>query len=241
MEIIPAIDIRDGKCVRLVQGRFEDELIFSREPVSMARLWKKKGARRLHIVDLDGAYVGTPQNLDVVTDIVRTVKIPVQMGGGIRDLETVEEVFNCGVQWAVLGTSACASSGFVRAACDKYSGRILVGIDAKDGMVAVKGWREVTSIKATELGIMVKGLGIKTVIFTDIRRDGMLCGPNIESIMEFLQTSKVKVIAAGGISSLKDVENLKSLETLGVEGVIIGRALYTGLVDLRAAINLAEG
>jgi phosphoribosylformimino-5-aminoimidazole carboxamide ribotide isomerase len=239
MVVIPAIDIRDGICVRLTQGKFEEEIIFSREPVAMARLWKRKRARRLHIVDLDGAYVGIPQNLEVVSEIVKKVNIPVQMGGGIRDLETLEEVFNYGVQWAILGTSACASPDFVRVACEKYPDRILVGIDAKDGMVAVKGWREITSIKATELGSLVKEMGINTVIFTDIYRDGMLSGPNIQSIKEFVQTSKLKVITSGGISSLKDIENLKLLESLGLEGLIIGKALYTGLLDLEEAIKLA--
>jgi len=241
MLVIPSIDLRGGKCVRLVQGKADAETVFSDDPVAMAVKWQSKGARFLHVVDLDGAFTGAPKNLDVVKEIVDAMSIPVELGGGIRDQRTVESVLQAGVQRAILGTSALKDPVFVEAMCREYGGRIAVGIDAKDGMVAIHGWTEVGEKSAIHFAAEMEDAGVKTIIYTDIKSDGMLMGPNIEATKKMAQaTQNVDIIASGGVSSLQDIRNLKVLESLGVVGVIIGKALYTGDLQLEAAISEAS-
>ena len=241
MLIIPAIDVRKGRCIRLAQGNVRDETVYSEQPVSVAKLWQLNGAKMIHLVDIDGAITGTPKNLATIFKIVRAIKIPVQMGGGIRDMETLEKVFDGGVERAILGTSAVAASlDFLKEAYAKYKDRIVVGIDAKRGMVAVKGWKEITNKRALTIAKEVQEVGIKEIIYTDIEKDGMLCGPNFKSIKEIANAVNMGVIATGGISCIKDVEHLLAMEKYGVSGMIIGKALYTGKVDLKAAIKLAK-
>ena len=241
MLVIPSIDLRGGKCVRLVQGKADAETVFSDDPVAMAVKWQSKGARFLHVVDLDGAFTGAPKNLDVVKEIVDAMSIPVELGGGIRDQRTVESVLQAGVQRAILGTSALKDPVFVEDMCREYGGRIAVGIDAKDGMVAIHGWTEVGEKSAIHFAAEMEDAGVKTIIYTDIKSDGMLMGPNIEATKKMAQaTQNVDIIASGGVSSLQDIRNLKVLESLGVVGVIIGKALYTGDLQLEAAISEAS-
>ena len=239
MLIIPAIDLRNGKCVRLLQGRADAETVFSDDPVAMAVKWENKGARFLHLVDLDGAFTGAQKNLSVVKEIANAVSIPVELGGGIRDQEAVERVLQVGIQRAILGTSALKNPVFAAAMCREYGDRIAVGIDAKDGMVATHGWTEVAEKSAVDFAVEMEQVGVKTIIYTDIKRDGMLTGPNIEATKKMAQTTEdVGIIASGGVSSLKDIGNLKTLESLGVTGVIIGKALYTGDIRLEDAISM---
>ena len=242
MLIIPSIDLRGGKCVRLVQGRADAETVFSDDPVAMAVKWQSKGACFLHVVDLDGAFTGAPKNLDMVKRIVDTVSIPIEMGGGIRDQRTIKTVFQAGVQRAILGTSALKDPAFAEAMCREYADRIAVGIDAKDAMVATHGWTEVGEKSAIHFAVEMEQAGVKTVIYTDIRRDGTLTGPNIEATKRMAQaTQNVEIIASGGVSSLQDIRSLKALEPLGVTGVIIGKALYTGDLQLEEAISETSG
>jgi phosphoribosylformimino-5-aminoimidazole carboxamide ribotide isomerase len=241
MLVIPAIDLRGGKCVRLLQGRADAETIFSDDPVAMAVRWESKGARLLHVVDLDGAFTGMQKNLSVVREIVNAISIPVELGGGIRNQKAVETVLQAGVQRAILGTSALKDPGFAEAMCREYGEKIAVGIDAKDGMVATHGWTEVAEKPAVSFAVEMEAVGVKTVIYTDIKRDGMLTGPNIETTRKMAQaTQDVDIIASGGISSLQDIINLKTLEPLGVTGVITGKALYTGDLQLEDAISEAS-
>jgi phosphoribosylformimino-5-aminoimidazole carboxamide ribotide isomerase len=241
MLIIPAIDIRKGRCIRLAQGNVRDETVYSEQPVSVAKLWQLNGAKMIHLVDIDGAITGAPKNLATILKIVRAVKIPVQMGGGIRDMETLEKVFDGGVERAILGTSAVtASLDFLKDAYAKYKNRIIVGIDAKRGLVAINGWKEITNRKALNIAKEVQDIGIKEIIYTDIEKDGMLCGPNFKSIKEIAEAVEMGVIATGGISGIKDVEHLLAMEKYGVSGMIIGKAMYTGRIDLKAAIRLAK-
>ena len=241
MLIIPAVDLRGGKCVRLVQGRADAETVFSDDPVAMALKWQNKGARLLHVVDLDGAFTGSQKNLDVVKDIANALDIPMELGGGIRDRESVERVLEAGVQRAILGTVALKDPAFAEAVCKEYGDRIAVGIDAKDGMVAIHGWTEIGKKSAVDFAVEMQEAGVKTIIYTDIKRDGMLKGPNIEATKAIAQaTQDVEVIASGGVSSLQDVENLKPLESAGVTGMIVGKALYTGDILLEDAISVVS-
>lgn len=240
MLIIPAIDIRGGKVVRLSQGDFHQETVYDDDPVEVARKWESEGASLLHIVDLDGAREGKSVNLELVRKITSEVVIPIEMGGGVRNLETVREVLNKGVSRVVLGTPACSRPDLVKEACQEFGERIAIGIDVKDGLVAVRGWTELTSKEAVTLAREIENLGVKTIIFTDVRRDGMLTGPNLKSLEEILQETNVSLIASGGISNLEDVKNLKRLEREGLEGVIIGKALYEGRIELKEAIAIAE-
>ena len=240
MLIIPAIDLRDGKCVRLIQGKADEETVFSDDPVAMAEKWQSKGARFLHVVDLDGAFTGSQKNLDVVRKIASTVDIPIEIGGGIRDREAVERVFQAGVQRAILGTSALKNPAFAEAMCREFGNRIAVGIDARDGMVVTHGWTEVGEKLAVHFAVEMENAGVKTIIYTDIKRDGMLKGSNIEATEKMAQAlQNAEVIASGGVSSLKDIKALKAIEPLGVTGVIIGKALYTGDIQLEDAISEA--
>jgi len=240
MLIIPAIDLRGGKCVRLAQGRADAETVFSDDPVAMALRWQSKGARFLHVVDLDGAFTGVPKNLDVVKSIANAVNIPIEMGGGIRDRKTAEQVFQAGVQRVILGTSALRNPAFAEAMCREYGDRIAVSIDAKDGMVATHGWTEVEEKTAVHFAVEMEKAGVRTIIYTDIKQDGMLTGPNIEATRKIAEaTQNMSIIAAGGISSLQDIRSLKELECYGVTGAIIGKALYTGDIQLEDAISEA--
>ena len=237
MLIIPAVDLRGGKCVRLIQGRADAETIFSDDPVAMALKWQSKGARFLHVVDLDGAFTGVQKNLDVVKNIASALSVPIEIGGGIRDQGAIERVLQAGVRRAILGTSALRDPAFTEAMCNEYGDRIAVGIDAKEGMVAIQGWTEVGEKSAIDFAVEMEAAGVKTIIYTDIRSDGMLKGPNIEATKEIAQAVQaVEVIASGGVSSLDDIKKLKTLEPLGVTGVIVGKALYTGDLQLEDAI-----
>lgn len=238
--VIPAIDLKDGKCVRLYQGRLDETTVFSEDPVAVAEKWEIAGARLLHLVDLDGAFSGSPKNSAVITKIVQKLKIPVQLGGGIRNLETIRRLLEEGINRVILGTSAVTNPQLVEKACALYGERILLGIDAKDGLVAINGWESNVNKTFIELALEMKELGIKRVIFTDTKLDGTLQGPNLKSTRELAEKTGLKVIASGGISSLADIEALRELEAYGVEGVITGKALYTGKIKLEEAIALAE-
>jgi phosphoribosylformimino-5-aminoimidazole carboxamide ribotide isomerase len=240
MIVIPAIDLREGKCVRLTEGRPDQETVYSDDPVSIARIWEAEGASFLHVVDLDGAFAGKPKNMDVVKKIIAAINIPVQVGGGIRDLDTIEELLGCGARRVILGTSAIISPGLVAGACAKYGDSIVVGIDGRDGKVAIEGWG-VTSEKSTvQLALEIKSLGVGRIVFTDIWRDGTLKGPNLAATREIAEATGLKIIAAGGISVVKDVLDLLNLEAYGVEGVIIGKALYARTIDLKEALAVCN-
>ena len=237
MIIIPAVDIKGGKCVRLEQGFMDRETIFSDYPEEMALQWERKGAKRLHLVDLDGAVQGIPFNKKVIRNVVDRVSIPVQLGGGIRDLDTIEGYINLGIDQIIIGTAAYKDPDLVETACRRYPGRIIVGIDSKDRYVSVEGWTEPTNIIAIDLAKRFEDMRINSIIYTDIKRDGMKRGPNIDAIREFAKVINVPVIAAGGISSIKDIENMAELEEDGLSGIIVGRALYDGSIRLEQAIN----
>lgn len=241
MLIIPSIDLRRGRCVRLVQGKADAETVYSDDPIAMAVKWQSKGARFLHVVDLDGAFSGAPKNLDVVKEIAQTLSIPIELGGGIRDQTTIDAVFQAGVQRVILGTSALRDPVFAEAMCREYGDRIAVGIDAKDGMVAIRGWTEVGEKSAVDFAAEMEKAGVRAIIYTDIKSDGMLMGPSVEATKKIAQaTQNVEIIASGGVSSLQDIRDLKALEFLGVTGVIIGKALYTGDLQLEDAISEAS-
>lgn len=241
MIIFPAIDLRRGRCVRLIRGDVRDETVYSEEPVSMAKLWQLKGAQWLHVVDLDGALEGEPRNQEHIFGIVKALKIPVQVGGGIRDLETAKKLLDRGVQRVILGTSAAHDEKFLRKAVDRYKERIVVGVDAKDGYVALKGWVETSKLKAVDFARKMEGFGVQTIIYTDIKKDGMLSGPNVSACREMAHALKIPVIASGGVTTLKDIERLRKLEGKGISGAIVGKALYSGAMDLKQAIAAASG
>jgi len=237
--IIPAIDIRDGRVVRLVQGDFNRETVYDDNPAGVAQKWEREGAGWIHIVDLDGAREGESKNLELVEGLVEKIGIPVELGGGIRNLRSIEEVLNKGIARVVIGTEAVESPGFVKEACEEFGERVAVGIDARDGLVAVKGWTSDTSRKAVSLAGEMESLGVKTIIFTDIESDGTLGGPHLGSLKEMLKAISIPLIASGGVSGLEDIKNLKSLESEGVRGVIVGKALYAGRINLKEAITVA--
>lgn len=240
MIVIPAIDLKDGKCVRLFQGRMDQETIYSANPVEMAKHWESKGAERLHIVDLNGAVIGKPFHLALIEEILHSVHIPVEIGGGIRDLATIDHYIQCGAEWVILGTVAFRNRHLLTEACQKFPGRVILGIDARGGKVAVEGWKEETALSASELAKKFEGIGISAIIFTDIERDGMGTGVNLESTRNLSRSTSLPVIASGGVSTYDDIECLMELENDGVVGVIIGRALYTGAIHLEEAIRLAK-
>lgn len=240
MIVFPAIDLRRGKCVRLCQGRPEAETVFSDDPVAMAEHWASEGAEWLHVVNLDGAFGQASYNLRVVEEITAAVGIPVQFGGGLRTMADIEGALELGLARVILGTVAVEEPSLVAEAVQRFgAGRIVVGIDARRGRAATHGWQEVSSMSATELALRVRELGVERVVYTDIARDGMLCGVNVEASGKLAQRTGLKVIASGGVSSLDDLRRLKEVEASGVEGVIIGQALYSGALDLREAIELA--
>lgn len=235
MLVIPAIDLKDGLCVRLLQGRKEDATVYSDDPVSIALKWESCGAELLHIVDLDGAFTGSQKNLDSIMKIRKAVKMDIEVGGGIRDLNRIDEFVSYGINRVILGTAAIENPELVKKACEKYPGRILIGIDAKKGLVAVKGWVEVTQVMAKELALQMQEYGAAGIIYTDIARDGMLAGPNIEATREMVESLRIPVIASGGISSIDDIKKLSKIK--GLWGAITGKALYSGALDLREAIK----
>ncbi len=242
MLLIPAIDLKDGRCVRLRQGDLQDATIFSEDPVTVAEQWYDQGARRLHLVDLNGAVAGKPKNEDVIRAIVRAVgdDIPVQIGGGIRDLDTIERYLDFGIEYIIIGTAAVKDPGFLQDACSAFPGNIIVGLDAKDGKVATDGWSKLTKHDVLDLGRKFEDYGVESIIYTDIGRDGMLTGVNIEATVRLAQHVKIPVIASGGVTDLKDIEALCEIEAEGVEGVILGRSIYEGTLDFQEAQDLAD-
>lgn len=240
MLVIPAIDIRGGKCVRLFRGDFSKETVFSDSPAQMAKKWMDMGARYLHLVDLDGALAGKPQNIATVKDIIAAVDIPVELGGGIRTLEDIENILSIGVDRVILGSVAVHDPQLVKAACEKFGEKIVVGIDAKEGIVAVEGWEVSGNMAAQELAKRMAAVGVKNIIYTDISRDGTLLGLNIKATADLAKSSRVNIIASGGFSNLEEIEQLKKHESDGITGVIAGKAIYTGAIDLQAALKIAE-
>ncbi len=237
MEVIPAIDLLDGKCVRLYQGDYARSEIFNENPPEVAKNWLEQGATRLHVVDLDGAKQGKTSNLAAIEAIVKAVSIPIQVGGGLRDRTAVRELLNIGVQRAILGTVAVEQPDLVSELADTFPEQIVVGIDARNGKVATRGWLETSEITATELAQDMEKRGAAAIIYTDIHRDGTLSGPNMEALRELASTISIPIIASGGVSSLTDLLSLSALEPLGVTGAIVGRAIYTGDVSLSEAIK----
>lgn len=241
MLLIPAIDIKGGKCVRLRQGRMDDETVFSNDPVAMADRWVKEGARRLHIVDLDGAKAGTPVNADVVHAIAdRHPDLPIQIGGGIRDEDTIETYLEAGVAFVILGTKAVNAPHFVSDVCTGFPGHIIVGLDAKDGKVAIDGWSKLSGHDVIDLAKRFEDDGVEAIVYTDIGRDGMLTGVNIEATVKLAEAVRIPVIASGGITSLDDVRNLCEVADTGIMGAITGRAIYEGTLDFAAGQKLAD-
>ena len=242
MLLIPAIDLKDGHCVRLKQGDMNDSTIFSEDPAAMARRWVDAGARRLHLVDLNGAFAGKPVNEGAVKSILRAVgdDIPVQLGGGIRDLDTIERYLDDGISYVIIGTAAVKSPGFLKDACSAFGGHIIVGLDAKDGKVATDGWSKLTGHEVVDLARKFQDYGVEGVIYTDIGRDGMLTGLNIEATVRLAQSLTIPVIASGGLAGLADIERLCEVEGEGIGGVICGRAIYTGELDFAAAQARAD-
>ena len=240
MIIYPAIDIRGGRCVRLTEGRFDAETVFADDPAEMALKWAGMGAEFLHLVDLDGALAGEGKNVPVIQRILKSVSIPVQLGGGIRNLETIEKLLELGVTRLILGSAAVKNPELVAEACKKYPGHIAVGIDAKNGEVAIEGWGQGSGVAATELAKKMTSFGVETIIYTDISRDGMLSGVNVEATAALARACGVPIIASGGVASLDDIRRVKAVEGDGVQGCIIGKAIYTGAVDLKEALALAK-
>lgn len=242
MLLIPAIDLKEGQCVRLKQGRMEDNTIFSDNPVAMAERWIKAGARRLHIVDLDGAFAGKPVNAKVINTVVSAFPdIPIQVGGGIRNIDTIQTYLDVGVEYVIIGTKAVKHPHFVADACTEFPEHIIVGLDARDGKVATEGWSKLSHHTAIDMVKRFEQAGVVAVVFTDISRDGMLQGLNINATVELARSVSVPVIASGGITSLEDIKALCTVEHEGIMGAIIGRALYEGTLDLQQAQKLADG
>lgn len=238
MRVIPAVDIKNGKCVRLTQGKADQETVYSDDPVAMAGHWDEEGARLIHVVDLDGAFEGEPANSDSIKNIIYNSSVDIQVGGGIRSLKAIETYVNAGVYRVILGTIAQKDPAFVEQACKNFPDKILVGIDARDGKVAIKGWVEVSQQTAVDLAQQMEPLGVAGFVFTDISRDGMLQGPNLKSIQDFAAATSQPVIASGGVSRLQDISDLMALEAQGVIGIITGKALYDKTLDFREALKL---
>ena len=237
MDVIPAIDILDGRCVRLYQGDYQQSEVFGEDPVEVAQRWYSQGAKYLHVVDLDGARDGKPKNLKVIEAIARSIPIRVQMGGGLRDRESIVSVLNSGVSRVILGTAAVENSQLIADICAEFPEQIMIGIDARDGKVATRGWLTTSEVMAVDLAKRMTSVGIAGIIYTDIHRDGTMQGPNVEALRQLAENVDVPVIASGGISSITDLLNLLSLESIGVKGAIVGRAIYTGDIQLREAIR----
>jgi phosphoribosylformimino-5-aminoimidazole carboxamide ribotide isomerase len=240
MLLIPAIDLKGGQCVRLRQGRMDDVTVFSDDPLTVARRWADAGAERLHIVDLDGATKGVPVNIGVVEEITATVEVPVQVGGGIRDEETVQRYLNAGVQYVIIGTKAVNAPHFLHDLCLEFPRHIIVSLDAKDGRVALNGWAKLTGHDVIETALHCERDGVEAIIYTDIAKDGMMQGFNVDSTRSLARALKTPVLASGGVSSLDDIRRLKELEGDGVCGAVIGRALYEGSLDFKEAVKIAQ-
>lgn len=241
MIIIPAIDIKDGKCVRLRQGRMDDETIFAENPVDMADRWVEAGAKRIHIVDLDGAINGTPRCFPIVKEIAaKYPDIPIQVGGGIRDEDTVQEYLECGVQYVIIGTRAITAPHFVNDLCLEFPGHIIVGLDAKDGKVAIDGWSKLSHHDVIDMAQHFESDGVAAIVFTDISRDGMMQGVNVESTVKLAEAIHIPVIASGGVTDITDIERLCATDEEGIIGVVVGRSLYEGTIDLKEAQEIAS-
>ncbi len=242
MILIPAIDLKDGHCVRLQQGDMNASTTFGEDPGVMARQWVDKGARRLHLVDLNGAFAGKPQNFGAIKSILKAVgdDIPVQLGGGIRDLDTIEKYIDSGLRYVIIGTAAVKNPGFLKDACTAFGGHIIVGLDAKDGKVATDGWSKLTGHEVVDMAKKFEDWGVESIIYTDIGRDGMLSGINIDATVKLAQALTIPVIASGGLSNMADIEQLCAVEDEGVEGVICGRAIYSGDLDFALAQQRAD-
>ena len=240
MIIIPAVDIKNGKCVRLIQGRMEDETVFSNDPAAMAQKWAHAGAELIHVVDLDGAFEKSPQNIDAVKNIIKTVDTPIQLGGGIRNERTVKTLLDMGVQRVIIGTEAIKNPEWVMQTARHFPGQVVVGIDARNGRVAIEGWTETTDTRAIDLAQRFEDCGVAAINFTDIYRDGMQTGPNIIETGRLAKAISIPVVASGGVATIEDIKNLLPLETVGVTGVITGRALYSGTLDFKQALALVQ-
>jgi phosphoribosylformimino-5-aminoimidazole carboxamide ribotide isomerase len=242
MLLIPAIDLKDGQCVRLKQGDMDQSTVFSEDPAAMARNWVDKGARRVHLVDLNGAFAGKPKNEQAIRAILKEIgsEVDVQLGGGIRDLDTIERYLDAGLRYVIIGTAAVKNPGFLQDACTAFGGHIIVGLDAKDGKVATDGWSKLTGHEVVDLAKKFEDYGVESVIYTDIGRDGMLTGINIDATVKLAQSLSIPVIASGGLSNLDDIRKLCAVEDEGVEGVICGRSIYSGDLDFEAAQKLAD-
>jgi len=234
MRLYPAIDIKDRQCVRLLKGNFDDITVYGNDPVAMAKKWEDKGGEFIHVVDLDGALKGRGVNADIIKSICKSVNVPVQTGGGIRTIEDIETMLSCGINRVIIGTKAVSDSEFIKRAVDKYKEKIVIGIDAKDSMVAIEGWEAVSDFAAVDFAKKMCDIGVGTIVYTDIATDGTLKGPNVEAMKEMASAVNADIIASGGIGNISHIESLKDT---GVEGVIIGRALYTGDVNLEEALE----
>jgi len=240
MIIIPAVDIKNGKCVRLSQGRMDLETVYSDDPAAMAKKWEDEGAEIIHVVDLDGAVAKSPRNINTIQKILETVKVPIQVGGGIRNEDTIRMYLDLGIGKIIIGTEAIRNPKLVKDACKAFPGRIIVGIDARQGMVAIEGWTKTTEIKAVELAKKFEDCGVAAINFTDIHRDGMETGPNIDETRRLAEEVSIPVVASGGVSTIKDIMNLIPLKEVGLAGVITGRALYNGTLNLKEAIEITK-
>jgi phosphoribosylformimino-5-aminoimidazole carboxamide ribotide isomerase len=240
MIIIPAVDIKAGRCVRLLQGREDSETVFSDDPSAMAMRWEAEGAERLHVVDLDGAFRKSPQNMGAVQQIIKKVQVPVQLGGGIRNMETIARYLDLGISRVIIGTEAIRNPQLIKEACHAFPARIIVGLDARNGMVAIEGWTQTTEKLAIEVAKQLEGFGVAGIVFTDIHKDGMQTGPNIEETKRLAESVSVPVIASGGVSNVRDIEALAKLEPVGVEGVITGRALYENTLTMAEALSVSR-
>jgi phosphoribosylformimino-5-aminoimidazole carboxamide ribotide isomerase len=238
--VIPAVYLKEGRCVRLSQGRMDQESVYSEHPVEMAKRWESKGAERLHVVDLNGAVTGKPFHRSLIKEIAQSVRIPTEVGGGVRDLATIEDYLSSGIRWVILGTAAFQNRPLIEEACRRFPEGVILGIDAKRGKVAIQGWNEMVSLEAIDLIKQFEGIGLSAIIFTDIERDGMGTGLNLESTRSLARSTSIPVIASGGVSRSEDIEQLMTLEEDGVIGVIVGRALYTGSLDLEEAIRISK-
>ena len=238
MKIYPAIDIKDGKCVRLLRGSFDDVTVYGDNPAEMARKWESLGGEYIHVVDLDGALKGHGVNAEAIKEICKTVNVPVQTGGGIRSISDIEAKLECGISRVIIGTKAVSDAEFVKEAVKRYGDKIVIGIDAKDGMVAIEGWEKTSEYQAVEFAKKMEEIGVKTIIYTDIATDGTLMGPNVDAMREMVNNTNMDIIASGGIGN---IEHIKALIPTGVEGVITGRALYTGNINLCDAIKAGKG
>ncbi|MEA3280822.1 MAG: 1-(5-phosphoribosyl)-5-[(5-phosphoribosylamino)methylideneamino]imidazole-4-carboxamide isomerase [Thermodesulfobacteriota bacterium] len=239
MIIIPAVDIKNGRCVRLFQGRMDSETIFSDDPAAMAKRWQEDGAEIIHVIDLDGAFEKYPRNLDSIKSIVESIHVPVQLGGGIRNMDTIKSYIDIGIKRVIIGTEAINNPQLVKDACKEFPDQIVVGIDARNGFVAIEGWTQTTQIKAVDLARKFEDCGVIAINFTDIHRDGMQTGPNIVETRRLAEAVSISVIASGGVSTIEDIKNLLPLEEAGVIGVITGRALYSGTLNLKEAIKVS--